>query len=611
MRVIQPTARSSPPATRRSLEPQNNLATGRNVVQAQWDTCSTISACLPGTGAVAMVNLAPPSQSTHLIPPHLVGNSTVSTTASSLIRDTESLSSNDVYALPGQVNLATGSNAGNNFESTQAQYGYPAEFSPQYDQSFYQQYAGMTPTNPSEGAEIPTTSGMSSGFAYAYAPSPNQLTNGGAVLQQEQVPNYDTFQQALSGPLLATQALDELNLDGSQGDPVQLESPLRDDYSLSNVYLNYEVPQQGQQHVQHPFINFSALIGYTDGRPVDEQDAWSSVAFSSPSVASYNSSPHSTMHDGSVVGTMPALHFDNLYSRHSEPPLNRRPSPLQNISSNSSPGPETLFPAPLKRERRGAISQQGGFTSTDRAKHPMLGDSIANHLDANNLEQDERDFSDDDSSTPSLSPSTLPEPDFPPSATGSLTATRGRDVANSDVRISSLDRPALKLGEHHSAPALASMSSPSSAGPSGRRYHPYPRTTRMTAHEQVIQFDNGSAADLSDERETSRRTGKKSRGSKRIYCNYICPVKNEQCGKSISREADMGRHLSRHKATEDEMVTGGLLDPERATQFGELKPVGAAACAGCGTAMSRKDALKRHLRKAGKACQSYYPDIVL
>lgn len=325
------------------------------------------------------------------------------------------------------------------------------------------------------------------------------------------------------------------------------------------------------------------------GHVVDEQDAWSSAAFSSPSIASYHSSPYSMMNDASVVAApAPALDFEDIYSRHSEPPLSRRPSSLQNFSSNSSPGPDSSFNAPLKRERRGAISQQGNSHSVDVSKHPMLDASVADHIYADTFELDGRQFSDEDSSTPSLSPSTHLEPDFPPVATASLTAPRGQDVIEPGARMESQDRPALKLGGHRSAPA-----STPSAGPSRTRYHPYGRTTRMTEHEQVIRFDNGSAADLSDGREAPRRSAKKSRGSKRCYCTYVCPVKHERCDQSVSREADLGRHLSKHKAAEAEMVAAGLLAPERATHFGELKPTGAAICEGCGTAMSRKDALKR------------------
>lgn len=361
----------------------------------------------------------------------------------------------------------------------------------------------------------------------------------------------------------------------------------------SMLHTGHETSHEGTQHARHPFTAFvNTPTEYMNGYVVDQQDARSSIAYSSPSIASHNSSPRSMMYDGSMAGMSP-LHFDNIYSRHSAPPLGRRPTPLENHSSNSSPGPDTSFQSPPKRERRGAISQQGKSASAVQAKHPMLEDSVARQLYSDNFKPDACQSSDDDSSTPSLSPATLLEPDFPPTATGPLMATRERDVTNSDARISSVVRPALKLGEHHSAPASASISSPSSSGLSSGRYRPYPRTTRVTVHEQVIQFDNGSAADLSDEHETSRRTGKKSRGPKRCYCDYVCPVKNEPCGKSVSREADLGRHLSRHKAAEAEMVTTGLLAPERATQFGELKPTGAAVCEGCGTPMSRKDALKR------------------
>ena len=98
MRVIQPTARPSPPATRRFVQSVNNLATERNVAHGNWDTRSTLPACLPGTGAVAMGDQAPPSQSAHLISPRLAGNSIASAVAPSLIRDTESVSCNGEYA---------------------------------------------------------------------------------------------------------------------------------------------------------------------------------------------------------------------------------------------------------------------------------------------------------------------------------------------------------------------------------------------------------------------------------------------------------------------------------------------------------------------------------
>lgn len=96
MRLIQPMARLSPPATRNYTEPTINLATGRGVAHVEWDTYSTLPARSPSAGA-AMHDLAPQREPSRLISPQLVDNSTASTTAPGLIRDIRSSSSNGEY----------------------------------------------------------------------------------------------------------------------------------------------------------------------------------------------------------------------------------------------------------------------------------------------------------------------------------------------------------------------------------------------------------------------------------------------------------------------------------------------------------------------------------
>jgi hypothetical protein len=118
-------------------------------------------------------------------------------------------------------------------------------------------------------------------------------------------------------------------------------------------------------------------------------------------------------------------------------------------------------------------------------------------------------------------------------------------------------------------------------------YHPYTRTVKMTEHEQVIQFDNSYGTVPA---ESSRKSTRRSKESKRCYCTYSCPIKNKRCDGSVSREADMSRHINKHKQEEEELIASGLLRPENATDFGDLKPTGASICKGCGIPMSRKDA---------------------
>ncbi|KAG9086172.1 hypothetical protein FRC06_003240 [Ceratobasidium sp. 370] len=325
-----------------------------------------------------------------------------------------------------------------------------------------------------------------------------------------------------------------------------------------------------------------------------EPDSWSSAAFSSPSLESFNSSS-STQNDPSTFGT-PSLGVED--SQH-------HPEELL-LSATHSHNPQRLSPSlsfipppePSRRERRGAISQQGCSAFVGYSKRPMLDDSTAQQLYAGNFQIEDSDNqftpavsrSKDQISTPSPF-RRADSPSGPSAATHEPLASTCRDV--------------------RAEPAPASPGASAPGGPSlsksvdSSRFHPYARPVKMSEHEQLIQFDNAPVV------EPGRKASKRSKGSRRCYCKYVCPVKRKQCNNSVSREADMSRHLHKHRSEEAEMIAAGVLAPENATDFGDLKPTGAAICKGCGIPMSRKDALVRHLKKSGKSCRVFYPDVVL
>lgn len=426
--------------------------------------------------------------------------------------------------------------------------------------------------------------------------------------QIEQTCGYDDFQRVSDGPLLDPQALNELYLDSdhcSSLQTYQTQGPL----SSTETYLERRASSQLQQ---------SFIIAF-DGMPLKDEDAWSSAAFSSPSLASFRASPASQQYNASALGT-PTIDFEGTPPPHGEPLLSHSISyPVPELRRLSSSSGASSSCASAQRERRGAISQQGhGVPSqVGPSGQSMLDDSVASHLYADAFEPDDsphwmrNSHFTDDSSTPALSPSTSQEPDFPsePSVpVRSLRTTRRNTATDSATKSDTSNATALTR-------QLSSKSDDARGQNGSPRHHPYGRSTRMTAHEQVIHFDTpsiGASDDGSDDRETgSRKSKKKSKASKRCQCDYVCPIKGELCGQSVSREADMSRHMQRHRRAEQDMVRDGILAPERQTVFDKLKPSEAVICKGCGESISRKDAFKRHLKNTGKACRPFYPNIVI
>lgn len=292
------------------------------------------------------------------------------------------------------------------------------------------------------------------------------------------------------------------------------------------------------------------------------EDKWSGTAFSSPSLASFRSSPVER-HDASALGT-PSLEFDDVSSPVEPPPSISYSAPESRRPSSS---PSCL---PSMGERRGAISQQGSLESY----FPHIFTGFDFDIDNNRLHT----AFNDDCSTPALSPSTSQEPEYPFEAAAPI-------------------RPSLAMAKVDSIPLSRRPSSKSESAARGQnggsRHHPYGRTTKMSAHEQVIEF-GPPFSDVSDDREPgARKSRRKSKAPRRCYCDYVCPVKGEPCGQSVSREADMSRHRQRHRRAELDMIRDGVLLPERQTNFDDLKPSEEIVCKGCGESISRKDAFKR------------------
>ncbi|ELU40548.1 hypothetical protein AG1IA_05421 [Rhizoctonia solani AG-1 IA] len=148
------------------------------------------------------------------------------------------------------------------------------------------------------------------------------------------------------------------------------------------------------------------------------------------------------------------------------------------------------------------------------------------------------------------------------------------------------------------------------------RHHPYGRSQKMSAHEQLIDFDTPGTTTSSASNSGPKKTkGKKSKGPKeykRVDCEYVCPVKKVPCGQSMSRVADLPRHMQRHRRTEQSMVEDGLLSPDEQTNFENLKADETTLCKGCRKSLSRIDALLRHLKYGGSACsRRHYPKLTI
>ncbi|CAE6453730.1 unnamed protein product [Rhizoctonia solani] len=516
-----------------------------------------------------------------------------------------------IPVFPCQINFATGSNSGDSIGQDTAQYEYPPSFNSSFGQTVYHQYTdnSTVPQIADTGAQAPQApQSFSYGFTESHAP--NQLND--SATQNNQRFEYDGFQPVSGNSYLDTQPLSELY----SGD--------RHTSSLHPEYPYHSAGEFSERQVSALALHKSeaqpSFIISFDGTPLDE-DAWSSAAFSSPSLASFNSSPPSTRYDSSALGT-PAQGFEDTFMSHTEPllncPLSYSISDLRHLST--SPAGSDSLP----QHSRHAISQPGLCVVPSQAGpsgRPFLDETVAHHIYAESFEpEDVSDYSQGPStseydSTPATSPSTSIGFDYPQvagagaSTRASEASTRGNTARSSTPNSDST----------HVVPPVRqflSKSSDSRGQSGGPRHHPYGRSSKISAHEQVIQFDaptsNASATNVSDHTEVgNRKSKKKSKASRRVKCEYVCPFKRELCGQSVSREADMSRHMQRHRRAEEAMVREGLLLPEQQTSFENLKADEITLCKRCGETLSRKDALRRHLKNAGKACRSFYPEIVI
>ncbi|KAG8740369.1 hypothetical protein FRC10_004408 [Ceratobasidium sp. 414] len=483
-----------------------------------------------------------------------------------------------------QINLATRSSLVPDNISPNTTYDQPPGFGLPYGSPFYHSYSGTFPANRTGGVEIDANEAADFDYTYTtYGPSPPPLSVGYDMHNQEPNSCLNDLQHAPGGSLLGAGSMGELYLGNSQLASVHADIPEPSDTERRDSEATLKLPLHPENPFERTFTNF----------PI-ESDSWSSAAFSSPSLGSFNSSP-STQNNPSTFGT-PFLDFDDSQHRFGEPLLNgTQPHNPQRLSLSLGSIPPSELPT---RERRGAISQQGHSVFVGNSNHPMLDDSTAHQLYADNfqIEGGSNQFtsavsrSSDQISTPSPFREAY-SPSEPSAATHESLASTCSDVKAESARAS---------------PDASALGGPSSLSKSAdsSHFHPYARPVKMSEHEQLILFDNTPVAE-------SSRKSKRSKGSKRCYCKYVCPVKGKQCDNSVSRDADMSRHLHKHKSEEAEMIAAGVLAPENATDFGDLKPTGAAVCKGCGIPMSRKDALVRHLKKSGKSCRAFYPDIVL
>ncbi|KAJ1301731.1 hypothetical protein OPQ81_008964 [Rhizoctonia solani] len=605
MSWVQPTiASSSAPPSHYSTD---NLATDHFDSRCTWTAQATLAVDSLAQGVSAIGEVGAPRQPPYLSLPSV----------SESILNVQEASANPVDTIHGihdhaisefscQINLATGSNSGDGMGHGTAQYEYSPDFPPSFDRDTYQQYSSTVVQIREANARVARD------FGYEYTESHALAQPHDGVAQNSQRFEYDHFQSASEGSYLNGQPLNELYPGGRHISSFPAEYP----YHSAGSFLERRASAMTLQETeaQPPFI-----ISF-DGTPLNE-DTWSSGAFSSPSLTSFNSSPPSTQHDSSALGT-PAQGFEDASVSHAEPllnhPISYSISDLRHLS-NSPAGGDSSSP---QRPRRGAVVQhtigivpsQAGSSSRpfpeDTITHPVYAESFESNDDASDCSQpptSERGF------TPATSPSTSTGFDYPQAA----------GVSNGSSKPSMHGNTARDTGpkgdSSHVVPLIRQLSSKSAdgRGQSGSsRHHPYGRSSKISTHEQVIQFDTPTSSvstpGVSDHTEPeSRMSKKKSKGSKRVYCEYICPVKREPCGQSVSREADMSRHMQRHRRAEETMIRDGILLPEQQTNFENLKADEITLCKRCGETLSRKDALRRHLKNAGKACRSFYPEIAI
>ncbi|KAH7334238.1 hypothetical protein B0J17DRAFT_100903 [Rhizoctonia solani] len=609
MSWVQPSTTSSPsPPSRYAFDTPNNLATDHFDPRRAWTTQTTLAACPMTQGVAAMGDMGDPRQHSYSIPP--AGPETSLKVQEASLGSIGSVNvprDHAISAFPCQINLATGSNSGDNIEHTTAHYEYPPGFNSSFGQAIYHQYTD----NPTMTQIGDTDAQPPQDFSYGYT-EPHVLTQpSGGVAQTSHRFDYNNFQPTSDSSCLDTQPLNELYPGDRHTNPFHAGYP----YHSAGEYLERRTSALTLQESE---AQPSFIISF-EGTPLDE-DAWSSAAFSSPSLASFNSSPPSTQHDSSALGT-PAQGFEDSSVSHAEPLLSHSISYSISDLRHLSNSPAGSDSSSLQRSHRAAIIQQGLCVVPSQATtsgRPLLDDTIAHHIYTEGFEPG---YASDCSqgpltsecSTPATSPSTSAGFDYPQVTGVSTRSSRPSTHGNTDRGTTPKSDPS------HVVPLIRQLSSKSADGhgqSGGPRHHPYGRSSRMSAHEQVIQFDtpasSASTVGISDHSEVDNRNSKKkSKGSKRVNCEYICPVKQEPCGQSVSREADMSRHMQRHRRAEEAMVREGLLAPGQQTHFENLKADEITLCKRCGETLSRKDALRRHLKNAGKACRSFYPEIVI
>ncbi|CAE6501502.1 unnamed protein product [Rhizoctonia solani] len=603
MNWVQPITVSSPiPPSQYATETPNNLATDRFDPRRAWGTQTTLAACSLIQDAAAIGDIGAPRQLPYSILPSSSETSLkAQETSPNTMDDIRGLQDHAIPAFTCQINLATGSNSGDNIGHTVVPYQYPPGFHSSFGQTIYQQYTDNSTVMQIGDANAQTPRDF--GYGYTESPVPTQTS---------QRFEYNDFQPASDGSYLGTQPLDELYPGDRRTVSFHAEYPYHSSGSFSERRVS--APTLQESEVQPPFI-----ISF-NGTPLEE-DSWSSAAFSSPSLGSFDSSPPSTQHDSSALGT-PSQGFEDASVSHAEPllnhPISYSISDLRRLS-NSPAGSDSPSP---QFSRRGAVSHQGLCVVPSQAGssgRPSLDDTMVRHVYAESFEsEDVSDYSQgplasESAFTPATSPSTSIGFDYPLATDVSTGSSKPSKRGNTATGTTSKNDPS------HVVPSIRQLSSKSAEGNGqngGPRHHPYGRSARMSAHEQVIQFDNPPSAvstvGVSDHTEPeSRKSKKKSKGSKRVFCEYICPLKREPCGQSVSREADMSRHMQRHRRAEETLVREGHLSPDQQTKFENLKADEITLCKRCGETLSRKDALRRHLKNAGKACRSFYPEIVI
>ncbi|KAG8689117.1 hypothetical protein FRC08_011083 [Ceratobasidium sp. 394] len=575
------TTSSTSPSPRHTPDQALNLATRRNLRQTNAGHLKYPYTQLQGGGTAATACLPAAGQ----LAPRFDGAATTNSVPvpvaaqpyGSSINRSASSSALAVSATGERINLATRPSLVSDNMPPNTTYDQPAGFGLPYGSPFYSSYSGNFPANHIGGVETDVNEAADLDYTYmTYGLSPPSLAAGYDMHAHEPNPSPDNFQYQPAGSLTDTVSMNELFPDNSQPASLRIDIPDHSDSERRASEVTLKISLHPETPFEPTFTNF----------PIDS-DSWSSAAFSSPSLGSFNSSP-STQNNPSTFGT-PFLGFEDSQYRSSEPLLGTAyPQHPQRLSSSLSLLPPS---EPLKRERRGAISQQGCSVSVDNLNHPMLDDSTAQQLYADNFRVNEGN----EQFTPAISRSN--DQISTPSPFDGANSPSGPSAATHEPLTSTcMD---VKTESTRASPDASGLSGPSSLSKSAdsSHFHPYARPVKMSEHEQLIQFDNAPIV------EPSRKNSKRSKGSKRCYCKYVCPLKQKRCDNSVSREADMSRHMHKHKSEEAEMIASGLLAPEKATDFGDLKPTGAAICKGCGIPMSRKDALVRHLKKSGKACR--------